>query len=145
MISTMFSSASLAAVTTVVMFLLTYMPYVIVIAMEAVFGLGYKLLIVSRADSLVPRRRILVRARKKKSENTRTINFCSPVPEHVHQLLLRMPVRSAEGGPRHRPLVGTRLGGVESWRPNVLGAGVADYRVRRMSVRGDRLSRHQIH
>ncbi|XP_050450054.1 uncharacterized protein LOC126850786 isoform X1 [Cataglyphis hispanica] len=45
MISTMFSSASLAAVTTVVMFLLTYMPYVIVIAMEAVFGLGYKLLI----------------------------------------------------------------------------------------------------
>lgn len=46
MISTMFSSASLAAVTTVVMFLLTYMPYVIVIAMEAVFGLGYKLLIV---------------------------------------------------------------------------------------------------
>lgn len=47
MISTMFSSASLSAVTTVVMFLLTYMPYVIVIAMEAVFGLGYKLLIVS--------------------------------------------------------------------------------------------------
>ncbi|XP_019697173.1 ATP-binding cassette sub-family A member 13 isoform X1 [Harpegnathos saltator] len=45
MISTMFSSASLAAVTTIVMFLLTYMPYVIVIAMEAVFGLGYKLLI----------------------------------------------------------------------------------------------------
>ncbi|XP_032690190.1 uncharacterized protein LOC116853290 isoform X2 [Odontomachus brunneus] len=45
MISAMFSSASLAAVTTVVMFLLTYMPYVIVIAMEAVFGLGYKLLI----------------------------------------------------------------------------------------------------
>ncbi|XP_072756384.1 uncharacterized protein Ldd isoform X2 [Anoplolepis gracilipes] len=45
MISTIFSSASLAAVTTVVMFLLTYMPYVIVIAMEAVFGLGYKLLI----------------------------------------------------------------------------------------------------
>lgn len=47
MISTMFSSASLAAVTTVVMFLLTYMPYVIVIARETVFGLGYKLLIVS--------------------------------------------------------------------------------------------------
>ncbi|XP_018348552.1 PREDICTED: uncharacterized protein LOC108752306 [Trachymyrmex septentrionalis] len=45
MISTMFSSASLSAITTVVMFLLTYMPYVIVIAMEAVFGLGYKLLI----------------------------------------------------------------------------------------------------
>ncbi|KAG7198455.1 hypothetical protein KM043_005838 [Ampulex compressa] len=45
MISTMFSSASLAAVTTVVMFLLTYMPYVIVIAMEAVIGLGYKLFI----------------------------------------------------------------------------------------------------
>ncbi|RLU15876.1 hypothetical protein DMN91_011632 [Ooceraea biroi] len=45
MISTMFSSASLAAVTTVVMFLLTYMPYIIVIAMDAVFGLGYKLLI----------------------------------------------------------------------------------------------------
>ncbi|XP_011868082.1 PREDICTED: uncharacterized protein LOC105562133 isoform X2 [Vollenhovia emeryi] len=45
MLSTMFSSASLSAVTTVVMFLLTYMPYVIVIAMEAVFGLGYKLLI----------------------------------------------------------------------------------------------------
>lgn len=43
----MFSSASLAAVTTVVMFLLTYMPYIIVIAMDAVFGLGYKLLIVS--------------------------------------------------------------------------------------------------
>lgn len=49
MISTMFSSASLSAVTTVVMFLLTYMPYVIVIAMEAVFGIGYKLLIVSPA------------------------------------------------------------------------------------------------
>ncbi|KAL0111880.1 hypothetical protein PUN28_013230 [Cardiocondyla obscurior] len=45
MISTMFSSASLSAITTVVLFLLTYMPYVIVIAMEAVFGLGYKLLI----------------------------------------------------------------------------------------------------
>ncbi|KAF7403454.1 hypothetical protein HZH68_006248 [Vespula germanica] len=45
MISTMFSSASLSAITTVVMFLLTYMPYIIVIAMEAVFGLGYKLLI----------------------------------------------------------------------------------------------------
>lgn len=49
MISTMFSSANLAAVTTVVMFLLTYIPYVIVIAMEAVFGLGYKLLIVSNS------------------------------------------------------------------------------------------------
>lgn len=47
MISTMFSSASLAAVTTVVMFLLTYMPYVIVIAMEASMGLGYNLLLVS--------------------------------------------------------------------------------------------------
>lgn len=47
MISTMCSSASLAAITTVVMFLLTFMPYVIVIAMEAVIGLGYKLLIVS--------------------------------------------------------------------------------------------------
>ncbi|OAD61200.1 ATP-binding cassette sub-family A member 13 [Eufriesea mexicana] len=40
-----FCSASLAAITTVVMFLLTFMPYVIVIAMEAVIGLGYKLLI----------------------------------------------------------------------------------------------------
>ncbi|XP_011308769.1 uncharacterized protein ldd isoform X2 [Fopius arisanus] len=40
MISTMFRSASLAAVTTVVMFLLTYMPYVIVIAMEATMGLA---------------------------------------------------------------------------------------------------------
>lgn len=47
MISTVCSSASLAAITTVVMFLLTFMPYVIVIAMEAVLGLGYKLLIVS--------------------------------------------------------------------------------------------------
>nr|XP_031839600.1 uncharacterized protein LOC116430078 isoform X2 [Nomia melanderi] len=45
MISTVCSSASLAAITTVVMFLLTFMPYVIVIAMEAVLGLGYKLLI----------------------------------------------------------------------------------------------------
>ncbi|XP_028048892.2 uncharacterized protein LOC105837746 isoform X2 [Monomorium pharaonis] len=45
MISTMFSSASLSAVTTVIMFLLTYMPYMIVIAMEAVFGLGFKLFI----------------------------------------------------------------------------------------------------
>ncbi|KAK9294638.1 hypothetical protein QLX08_010802 [Tetragonisca angustula] len=45
MISTMCSSASLAAIITVVMFLLTFMPYVIVIAMEAVIGLGYKLLI----------------------------------------------------------------------------------------------------
>nr|XP_033323682.1 uncharacterized protein LOC117218991 isoform X1 [Megalopta genalis]XP_033323683.1 uncharacterized protein LOC117218991 isoform X1 [Megalopta genalis]XP_033323684.1 uncharacterized protein LOC117218991 isoform X1 [Megalopta genalis] len=45
MISTVCSSASLSAITTVVMFLLTYMPYVIVIAMEAVLGLGYKLLI----------------------------------------------------------------------------------------------------
>ncbi|XP_078047717.1 lipid droplet defective isoform X2 [Augochlora pura] len=45
MISTLCSSASLSAITTVVMFLLTYMPYVIVIAMEAVLGLGYKLLI----------------------------------------------------------------------------------------------------
>ncbi|XP_076284763.1 lipid droplet defective isoform X2 [Lasioglossum baleicum] len=45
MISTMCSSASLSAITTVVMFLLTYMPYIIVIAMEAVLGLGYKLLI----------------------------------------------------------------------------------------------------
>ncbi|XP_017788277.1 PREDICTED: uncharacterized protein LOC108570860 [Habropoda laboriosa] len=45
MISTMCSSASLAAITTVVMFLLTFMPYIIVIAMEAVIGLGYKLLI----------------------------------------------------------------------------------------------------
>ncbi|XP_023289550.1 uncharacterized protein LOC105698871 [Orussus abietinus] len=45
MISTMFSSTSLAAVTAVVMFLLTYMPYVIVIAMEAAMGFGYKLLI----------------------------------------------------------------------------------------------------
>ncbi|XP_076760468.1 lipid droplet defective [Xylocopa sonorina] len=45
MISTMCSSASLAAITTVVMFLLTFMPYVIVIAMEAVIGLGSKLLI----------------------------------------------------------------------------------------------------
>ncbi|XP_076237165.1 lipid droplet defective [Calliopsis andreniformis] len=45
MISTVCSSASLAAITTVVMFLLTFMPYVIVIAMEAVIGLGYKLLI----------------------------------------------------------------------------------------------------
>ncbi|XP_053595540.1 uncharacterized protein LOC103571174 isoform X2 [Microplitis demolitor] len=45
MISTMFSSASLAAVTTVVMFLLTYMPYVIVIAMEATLGLGYNILL----------------------------------------------------------------------------------------------------
>jgi len=53
MISTMFSSASLSAVTTVVMFLLTYMPYVIVIAMEAVFGIGHKLLIVSRSSNLI--------------------------------------------------------------------------------------------
>ncbi|XP_066598930.1 uncharacterized protein ldd isoform X2 [Prorops nasuta] len=45
MISTIFSSASLAAVTAVVMFLLTYMPYIIVIAMEAAMGLGYKLII----------------------------------------------------------------------------------------------------
>ncbi|XP_076176197.1 lipid droplet defective isoform X2 [Ptiloglossa arizonensis] len=45
MISMVCSSASLAAITTVVMFLLTFMPYVIVIAMEAVIGLGYKLLI----------------------------------------------------------------------------------------------------
>ncbi|KZC04437.1 ATP-binding cassette sub-family A member 13 [Dufourea novaeangliae] len=45
MISTVCSSASLAAITTVVMFLLTFMPYVIVIAMEAALGLGYKLLI----------------------------------------------------------------------------------------------------
>ncbi|XP_076548743.1 lipid droplet defective isoform X1 [Osmia lignaria lignaria] len=45
MISTLCSSASLAAISTVVMFLLTFMPYVIVIAMEAVIGLGYKLLI----------------------------------------------------------------------------------------------------
>ncbi|XP_014612694.1 PREDICTED: uncharacterized protein LOC106791527 isoform X1 [Polistes canadensis] len=45
MISTIFSSASLSAITTVVMFLLTYMPYIIVIAMEAAFGLGYKLFI----------------------------------------------------------------------------------------------------
>ncbi|XP_043253492.1 retinal-specific phospholipid-transporting ATPase ABCA4 isoform X1 [Colletes gigas] len=45
MISTVCSSASLAAITTVVMFLLTFMPYIIVIAMEAVIGLGYKLLI----------------------------------------------------------------------------------------------------
>nr|XP_012136751.1 PREDICTED: uncharacterized protein LOC100878441 isoform X3 [Megachile rotundata] len=45
MISTICSSASLAAIITVVMFLLTFMPYVIVIAMEAVLGLGYKLLI----------------------------------------------------------------------------------------------------
>lgn len=52
MISTMFSSASLSAVTTVVMLLLTYMPYIIVIAMEAVFGFGYKLLIVSRASNV---------------------------------------------------------------------------------------------
>ncbi|XP_063992095.1 ATP-binding cassette sub-family A member 13-like isoform X2 [Diachasmimorpha longicaudata] len=45
MISTMFRSASLAAVTTVVMFLLTYMPYVIVIAMEATMGLAYNLIL----------------------------------------------------------------------------------------------------
>ncbi|KAH0550173.1 hypothetical protein KQX54_017854 [Cotesia glomerata] len=45
MVSTMFSSASLAAVTTVVMFLLTYMPYVIVIAMEATLGLAYNILL----------------------------------------------------------------------------------------------------
>ncbi|XP_043289977.1 uncharacterized protein ldd isoform X2 [Venturia canescens] len=45
MISTIFSSASLAAVTTVVMFLLTYMPYVIVIAMEASMSLGWKFFI----------------------------------------------------------------------------------------------------
>ncbi|XP_046491171.1 uncharacterized protein ldd isoform X1 [Neodiprion pinetum] len=45
MISTMFSSASLAAVTTVVMFLLTYMPYIIVIAMEASVKLTLKLLL----------------------------------------------------------------------------------------------------
>ncbi|XP_046740699.1 uncharacterized protein LOC124408067 isoform X2 [Diprion similis] len=45
MISTMFSSASLAAVTTVVMFLLTYMPYIIVIAMEASVELTLKLLL----------------------------------------------------------------------------------------------------
>ncbi|XP_026675626.1 uncharacterized protein LOC108632621 isoform X2 [Ceratina calcarata] len=45
MISTLCSSASLAAIITVVTFLLTFMPYVIVIAMEAVIGLGYKLLI----------------------------------------------------------------------------------------------------
>ncbi|XP_034938100.1 phospholipid-transporting ATPase ABCA1 [Chelonus insularis] len=45
MISTMFSSASLAAVTTIVMFLLTYMPYVIVIAMESNLGLGYNLML----------------------------------------------------------------------------------------------------
>ncbi|XP_043481651.1 ATP-binding cassette sub-family A member 13 isoform X2 [Leptopilina heterotoma] len=45
MISIMFSSASLAAVTAVTMFLLTYMPYIVVIAMEAAMGLGYKLLI----------------------------------------------------------------------------------------------------
>ncbi|XP_048511619.1 ATP-binding cassette sub-family A member 13 isoform X2 [Athalia rosae] len=44
MISTMFSSASLAAVTTVVFFLLTYMPYIIVIAMEASVNLAVKLL-----------------------------------------------------------------------------------------------------
>jgi len=55
MISTMFSSASLAAVTTVVMFLLTYMPYIIVIAMDAVFGLGYKLLIVSGKANAIQR------------------------------------------------------------------------------------------
>lgn len=47
MVSTMFSSASLAAVTTVVMFLLTYMPYIIVIAMEANTSLAVKLLMVS--------------------------------------------------------------------------------------------------
>ncbi|KAK2584735.1 hypothetical protein KPH14_007066 [Odynerus spinipes] len=44
MISTIFSSASLSAVTTVVVFLLTYMPYIVVIAMEAAVGLGYKLI-----------------------------------------------------------------------------------------------------
>ncbi|XP_024944655.1 uncharacterized protein LOC107271675 isoform X2 [Cephus cinctus] len=43
MISRMFSSASLAAVTGVVTFLLTYMPYVVVIAMEANMQLGYKI------------------------------------------------------------------------------------------------------
>lgn len=51
MISTFFSSASLAAITTVVMFLLTYIPYIIVISMQATWhgtlALGYNLLLVS--------------------------------------------------------------------------------------------------
>ncbi|KAK0086066.1 hypothetical protein PV325_003922 [Microctonus aethiopoides] len=45
MISTMFSSASLAAVTAVVIFLLTFMPYIIVIAMEASLEFGYNILL----------------------------------------------------------------------------------------------------
>lgn len=51
MISTIFSSASLAAVTTVVMFLLTYMPYVVVIAMEASMSLSWRIFIVSMQNS----------------------------------------------------------------------------------------------
>ncbi|XP_044002930.1 uncharacterized protein LOC122848731 isoform X2 [Aphidius gifuensis] len=49
MISTFFSSASLAAITTVVTFLLTYLPFIIVISMQATWhgtlALGYNLLL----------------------------------------------------------------------------------------------------
>lgn len=56
MISTLFNSASFSAVTTVIMFLVTYIPYVTIISMEAmlyVIGFGYKFLLVSRSSNLI--------------------------------------------------------------------------------------------
>lgn len=37
------------------------------------------------------------------------------VPEHVNQLLLRMPVRGAKGSSRHRSYLGKYVGRIEPW------------------------------
>lgn len=48
MISSVFDSASLAAITNVVLFLVTYIPYITVISTDAVMTLMQKLLIVGQ-------------------------------------------------------------------------------------------------
>lgn len=67
------------------------------------------------------------------------------VPEHVDGLLLRLLVRSQEGGAGYRPDVGRDVGGIQSWRSDVLGPGAADDRHRRLPLRRDRLPGGQIH
>lgn len=115
MISTMFSSASLAAVTSVVMFLLTYMPYVIVIAMEATMSFGWKFLIVSYNNTT--KNTLQISKVFFSIELTfRLIILCFyTVFEHVDMFLIRMSVHRETRGARIRFDLGCDVGRNESW------------------------------
>lgn len=72
-------------------------------------------------------------------------DICFAVPEHVHQLLLRMHVRRAKGSSKYRCQLVELVGRIEPRRSDVLGTGDGDDRVRWMPIRCDRVSNRQIH